>query len=105
MPAAKAQIAALQRGIDAVRACFGAPRGPGGSLWRRQTVGAYGDLNRTSAGAGGISGGPARQWAHVGRWPGRHVGAAGRSSATPARETDAAVIQAAGEARGARTGR
>jgi hypothetical protein len=114
MPAEMAQDNAVQRRMDAVRACFGAPRGAGGSLSRRQTAGACGDLNRTSAWAGDISGGGlARHSGHhprvpgtqLGRQPGRHVGAAGRFAAMPGRETDAAVIQAAGEARGARTGR
>jgi hypothetical protein len=97
MPATKAQIAAVQR--LSIRA-----QGDTGQLRGTDGVSA-----RPSAGAGDISGGPTRQpgrhhrvpWTPLGRWPGRPVGGAGRFSATPCRETDAAVAQAAGLAGGA----
>jgi hypothetical protein len=115
MPAAEAEAGAVEHRITVRLASIDLARCAGGSLSRRQTTGACCGLNRTRAGAGDFSGGggPARQpgrhhrvlWTPVGRRPGRHVGIVGRLSAMPARETDAAVIQAAGEARGARTGR
>ena len=115
MPASDAaECAPIRRLLALTRTDTGQHRGAGGVSSGRRSAAAGGGLNRTSAWAGDINGGgPARQpgrhrrvpWTQVGRWPGRHFGAAGRFLATPAGKTDAAVIQTAGPARGARTGR
>lgn len=109
MTAAEAQIAALQRRIDAD---LGSRCGPGGSLSGRRNALARGTLicGRSRATACGA---PARQPGqhrraprpHVGRRPGRHCGATDRVLASPARGTGVGVIQAAGLARGTRISR
>jgi hypothetical protein len=114
MPAVEARTVAVQHPGDRAQGGPGQQRGSSGVLSARRNASACGGLNRACAWAGNISGScPASQpdqhrrapAAHGGRLPGRHFGAADRSLATPASGTAAAVIRAAGAARGARTGR
>jgi len=83
----------------------GQQRGTGGVLPDGRSAATCGGLNRTNAwAAGDISGAPARElgrhrrmpWTHVGRWPGRLVGATGRHFTTLAGFTRTAIIQLAG---------
>jgi hypothetical protein len=106
MPAAKAQIAALQRLSNRAQGDTGQQRGAGGvlSAWRNA-----GALNRRQGCASDNDcGRPTRQprrhrlspGAHFRRALGRRGRAAGRHVGTPADPTGAAVAQAAGLAGG-----
>ena len=113
MPAAGAKAVAVQLPGDRAQGGPGHQRGSSGVLSARRNASACGGLNRTYAWAGDISRGGSAQpgrrrrapWALVARRPGPHFGAADRFGAMPAHGTAAAVIRAAGAARGAPSAR
>jgi len=85
-----------------------------GAVSAGRSAAACAGLNRARAWAGATScGASARQpsrlrrapWVQVGRQPGRRFGAADRFWAAPVHKTDASVVQAAGPALRAHTGR
>jgi hypothetical protein len=111
MPAAEDQIVAVRRPSGRAQGETGEQRGACGALADRQSAAAPSALSHWRSQAS-HSGGPGRQagrhrrvpWMKVGRWAGRHFGAAGRPWSIPDRQGKAAVTQAGSPPHGARSG-